>query len=580
MRRSIFLWIAWFTATLTVAGMNQPVVRIIRFTGVRGFGEDELAGRMTLRVGSRFSSDQLRLDCEKVLTFYQEAGYYFAQVAAESLAYSKDSSNIDVVIGISEGERAVVDSIEFHGSTLFAAQDLENWFAVPYGSIFEKSIIEGGIVELISRYGRSGYPFVKISVDSIDVVPASPPKVRVSMTIDEGKKIIINEIRVAGNNHTNPDVIIRETRIHPPELYNEEKVAGIQARLQRMNIFASVREPEVYLDSTGGGLLITVSEANTNTFDGILGYAPASTPTGSGAVAGYAHVTLGNLFGTTRRLDVMWQHDAESSQEINLSYSEPWVFNFPINLSGAFRQRQQDSTYVQRSVEGHIDFLASESFLLGGFISHTVVIPSSTLVFQPVHANRIVSVGVNLQLDTRDDIINPHRGIRYSTTYSVGSELIYGTSSASGSTSVQSATIDAEGYKGTLGNQVVALGLHARQITGSRVQVTDLFRFGGATTLRGYRENELTGSRIAWANSEYRFLLDRHSYFFGLFDAGFSYLPADIGGTSSVTKTFDYGYGIGFRVDTPLGNIGVILALGKGDTFSEGKLHFSLLNRF
>jgi outer membrane protein insertion porin family len=107
-----------------------------------------------------------------------------------------------------------------------------------------------------------------------------------------------------------------------------------------------------------------------------------------------------------------------------------------------------------------------------------------------------------------------------------------------------------------------------------------MYRFGGATTLRGYRENQFLGSRIAWTNAEYRFILARHSYFFGFFDTGYYFRPADNVSSVPGAESFRYGYGIGIRMDSPLGNIGVSFALGQGDSFSTAKIHIGLLNEF
>ena len=170
-------------------------------------------------------------------------------------------------------------------------------------------------------------------------------------------------------------------------------------------------------------------------------------------------------------------------------------------------------------------------------------------------------------------------GLFCRTMYQIGTKKIFSYISPNQTTSVQSVMIDAEMYKGIVGNQVAAFGVHGRQILGSQLQISDYFRFGGATTLRGYTENQFIGSRVAWTNAEYRFLLERHSYFFALFDMGFVYLPGNSTNTSS-TQLFRYGYGIGIRVDSPLGNIGVTTAFGKGDSFRQGKLHISLVNSF
>jgi outer membrane translocation and assembly module TamA len=48
----------------------------------------------------------------------------------------------------------------------------------------------------------------------------------------------------------------------------------------------------------------------------------------------------------------------------------------------------------------------------------------------------------------------------------------------------------------------------------------------------------------------------------------------------SSTQHLKYGYGVGIRLETSLGNIGVSFALGAGDSFTQAKLHISLINDF
>ena len=81
--------------------------------------------------------------------------------------------------------------------------------------------------------------------------------------------------------------------------------------------------------------------------------------------------------------------------------------------------------------------------------------------------------------------------------------------------------------------------------------------------------------RIAWSNLEYRFLLARRSYLFTFLDAGYYF-------NAAVDTKEDYrlGFGFGLSFETGLGVLGVSFALGKGDTFSQCKIHFGIINEF
>jgi outer membrane protein insertion porin family len=112
------------------------------------------------------------------------------------------------------------------------------------------------------------------------------------------------------------------------------------------------------------------------------------------------------------------------------------------------------------------------------------------------------------------------------------------------------------------------------------LDASDLFRLGGAATLRGYREGQFSGSRLVWMNLEYRFLVAPRSFFYGFVDAGYILQPDIVTAHLTASEQSKIGYGIGVRMDSALGLIGVSFALGEGDTFSTSKIHIRLINEF
>ncbi len=571
-----------FVVLCTTPAFSQlpPVVRALDISGGEEVPRRELLDLLHLRAGERWSAAAFSSDSLSVLDYFLSRGYAFAAVRKETTAWTGDSTAIGLTIRVDEGPLVRLDSVELKGNHGLSSADIRRSFVAARGEAFVARTLRREADNLVTAYEDAGYPFASVSIEDVRFDSGASGVMAVPLiAIDEGKRVTIDNIRVRGNTTTNADVIVRETRIRPHELYRREKAERIPALLRRTNLFTSVKEPELFLQGKEGGLLITVSEANPNTFDGILGYVP--DPSGSGGtVTGLVRVILGNMFGTARRLNVEWQRDNRNSQDIDIGYREPWIFGLPIAGAAVFHERQQDSLYIQRTVEGHADIAAADAITLGAFATHTAVIPSSTLSFQPVRASRTIAAGISGEYDSRDEPVSPTAGILYQTTYRLGSKKIFGSAADPlvGSSFVHTITMDVEAYRELFRRQVLALGLHGRQIEGSRLEVADYFRFGGATTLRGYREKEFIGTRVAWANTEYRYLFEQHSFVFGFFDVGFSYLPGDT--LSGATKLLKIGYGIGTRFDSPLGNLGVSLAFGEGDSFSQAKLHVALMNRF
>jgi len=559
----------------------ETIVRSVEIRGNHALSERELLGAIILKPSFAFSASQLHNDLDRILDLYYQNGYYLVSALVDSLGYSADSSSVGVWIHVEEGEQAHVGTIRLEGNTAYTVDEVLGECDTRPGRVFQPSVLERDVDNVIHRYERNGYPFAKVTITGMTSRSDSTGMLLdIDIQIDEGMLVRVNEIRVEGNKDTRASVVVRETRLRPGEPYDEDKIRTIPERLARLNIFANVGEPELYVNAKGGGLLLKVQEGATNTFDGVVGYVPGGGGEG-GFLTGLVNVGMRNLFGTGRKMNVHWQREDRLSQELSFRYLEPWVADLPINLSGSFYQRQQDTTYVNRTVELKTDLLPTENLSFGAFYNHGVVIPSTTLATAVVSNSSTITVGLEVQYNSRNDLVSPTGGVLYRSDYSVGRKKIFGTAASSvPSISVQKISLDFEWYVGLFARQIFVPGLHGRELQSGQVEISDLYRFGGANTLRGYRENQFLGSRIVWSNVEYRFLLARRSFFFGFFDTGYYLQPGDDAKSVPSNQGLKYGYGAGVRVETSLGNIGVSFALGEGDSFSQGKIHFGLINEF
>src|SRR5690606_26046770 len=126
----------------------------------------------------------------------------------------------------------------------------------------------------------------------------------------------------------------------------------------------------------------------------------------------------------------------------------------------------------------------------------------------------------------------------------------------------------------TLRRQVLVLGGDAALLLGDVYDDSDLFRFGGATSLRGYDEEQFRGNVVGRALVEYRYQIDRTSFAFLFADVGYIRRPETPGvsGDESVRP----GYGLGLQYRTPLGLVNVSYALNPDDGPTRGKVHLGL----
>ncbi len=560
-------------------------IQTLTISGNTAFTTRQLTDEMSSLPSLVFSSTIMQNDVQSIVDRYRRAGYLDASIVA-SLEYAADSSFVDVQLTVKEGRQVLVGNIQFTGQQYFSEEGIRSRFDMKSGEPLDESRLELDIEELLTRYERAGYPLAQCQVENVvRHAGEESDSLDITLAIDEGERVTIDEIQVLGNKETDAAVVVRETRLGVGEPFNPVKVDAIRQRLQRLNIFSDVSEPELYTRNNKGGLLITVREGNTNTFDGVIGYIPASSDGERGYVTGLASIAMRNLFGTGRKLDFRWQREDRNSQELGVHYVEPWLFSAPVNLGGGFFQRQQDTSYVRRVVDFKAELMFSEELSASVLFGSENVIPSADSGASRVFRSVTTAFGVELLYDTRDDLYSPTGGARFRTDYSVGKKRLSDipvvfSSRVSERVTTQKFALDLDVFLSTFTRQVFAFGFHGRELQSGQIEEGEMFRLGGARTLRGYRENQFIGSRIAWSNTEYRFLLARRSFFYGFFDGGYYFRPADDVRGIARSDAFKYGYGIGVQLETGLGNLGVSFALGQGDTFGKAKIHFGLINEF
>ena len=517
-------------------------------------------------------------------------GFYNIKFNNSELLISDDSTTFQIVLNIEEGNPVIIDKIIFAGIDSTVNQDLIEEFDFLKGQIFNKEEIEYNIEQLLIEFENTGHPFAKVIINSVEVFVDSINNENLAalyLKIESGKENRIDKIDIRGNTSTKDYVIIRELRFETGEPYIQKQIEEFPQRLNRLRFFEPVALPQFYINSKNEGiLLIEVKEKNTNNFDGIIGYIPPGKNESSGYVTGLVNISLRNLFGTGRAAAIKWNKYSRNSQELDLKYLEPWFLGFPVNINLSLYQRVQDTTYVQRKLEGALEYLATEDVSGSVSIATETVVPTiRTIPVFTVYNSSYITTGLNLKIDTRDDPYAPTKGILFVNSYSFSRKTINGP--AEYITHNLKTSIDLQRFSSSLSffyelfsRQVIAIGVTGKELKGPTFENGDLYRLGGTNSLRGYREDQFLGSRIFWSNFEYRALFTRRSYGFLFFDTGYYFRPEESEKNIPKSEDFLYGFGLGLNLETGLGVLSVSYALGRGDTFSDGKIHFGILNEF
>jgi hemolysin activation/secretion protein len=118
---------------------------------------------------------------------------------------------------------------------------------------------------------------------------------------------------------------------------------------------------------------------------------------------------------------------------------------------------------------------------------------------------------------------------------------------------------------------------HALVSAEAETPVSELFEFGGARTLRGYREGQFRGEQVAYGGIEYRYGDPRVAQFYLFADGGaLRRRLAD----APREESLHAGTGAGLRARVANGAMDVSFGLGEERSFSALKAHVSFVQSF
>lgn len=568
-----------------LAQQGRILIGSVDFRGHFPVGKNQLLSNSGIQTGSAYRPEEAAQTARKLEAYLRDQGYLYARIDSIATAFSDDSLRAALIIYGDAGNAVYFGDIEIEADSI-RAETYRKYLSLKKYDPYAKNELENNLNILLEVAADSGYLHAEGRIDDFSLKRADQKNLaRVHIRIREKERVQIRDIIFRGNDYTRSGVLLRELPVQPGMIYSRERVERIPERLARLGILKNIKEPVIVLnDRRNISLLIDVEEGNATSFDGVVGYIPTEKNSSQdGYFSGLLNLSLTNLFGTGRRFGVLWKKPDRTSEEFSLRYEEPWVFGYPFDLGLKMERVVRDSTYIEWQYEVNSRVRIGESLYAVSRIGRKLALPDSASSRDlSLARNGILNLEVGLEYDVRDYPLNPASGFYYRNTYSYGFKENFGPSYLLGEEGLQSnerietIKIGFKWFQSAFTNQVMAVELNGYKVSGTDLQLTDYFWFGGSRTLRGYRENQFRGEIVAWANLEYRFLLNRNSRIFAFNDWGF-FKNAQRTGKKETTLP---GYGFGIRLDTGLGIMGIDYGLGRGDSFGQGKIHFGLINRF
>ncbi|MBE0637883.1 MAG: BamA/TamA family outer membrane protein [Bacteroidales bacterium] len=294
--------------------------------------------RIRIFKSSKYIETDFEEDKRNLISKYQSLGYRDARIVKDSI-YRKDEKSISIIIEVEEGPQYYFGDINWIGNTKYTDEFLSSVLRIKKGDIYNKELLNTNLsfnpagIDVSSLYLDDGYLFfqavpieVNVENDTIDL----------EVRIREGKQARVSKVLVKGNDKTNDNVVIRELRSRPGQLFNRSNIIRTTRELAQLRYFnAETIKPDVQPNPTDGtvDVIYEVEETSADQVELSGGW-------GYGRIIGtlglsFNNFSLKNIFnkdawkpipsGDGQKLSVRLQSYGKGYISYNFSFTEPWL---------------------------------------------------------------------------------------------------------------------------------------------------------------------------------------------------------------------------------------------------------------
>ena len=274
-----------------------------------------------------FLEDKIELS-----NFYQNEGHRDFRVLKDSLIVDESTSSLTLNITVEEGPKYYYRNFEFDGNQIADQDELEQLLGIKEGDIFSKEQFDKSVFEnMMSVYQDKGYIFSNVSPE---VVPFGEDSLDVKFVFNEGNKVYVENIFISGNEKTRENVIRRELKLYPGDVFSRSKLMRSQRDIWILNYFDNVIPDVTPISDDKVNLDFFVQEKkSTQRINANVGF------TGEYGVTGGAGIEFDNFMGKGQKFNVgastgtnfsiYTTQEPSKYKSLNISFQDPMINDSP-----------------------------------------------------------------------------------------------------------------------------------------------------------------------------------------------------------------------------------------------------------
>jgi len=230
---------------------EKPIVEKVVFSGNKRLRDDKLAKEVITKPDEMLSHRQLKQDRDAIRKLYEKNGFHLAKV--DQKIDVNDKTNKAVVnFVITEAEKVRIKRIFVEGNVAFKDKKILRLISTRKDTLFtsgffKKEIFERDLNKLETFYRSQGY--IDVKVDSDLRYDAMGKALYLTLTIDEGKKYYVGQIKVKGNKRFATVDIMSNLTMLSENTYTQEGLKSDTIHIQEFYFHKGYISAEVKADT-------------------------------------------------------------------------------------------------------------------------------------------------------------------------------------------------------------------------------------------------------------------------------------------------------------------------------------------
>lgn len=201
----------------------------------------------------KYTPERWKEDKRNLIKKYNEHGFRDAVILEDSV-WNVDDKHVNILVKVDEGTKYYLRNITWVGNTVYSTDYLNALLGMKKGDVYNQTLMSKRLTEdddaVGNKYWNNGYLFYNLQPTEVNIVGDS---IDLEMRITENQQARLNHVRINGNDRLYENVVRRELKTKPGDLFSKEALQRSARELASMGHFDPEKvNPDIKPDPENG----------------------------------------------------------------------------------------------------------------------------------------------------------------------------------------------------------------------------------------------------------------------------------------------------------------------------------------